>query len=212
MHTLLTFGDSNTHGTPPIETRGEVRRFPAGVRWPTVALGELGADWLLVEEGLPGRTTMFDDPIMGTHMDGRLGLKIALASHGPIDVLTIMLGTNDSKMMFGTDAERITAGMAGLLAIAQSEEMQDRHGGFKTLVICPPAVKVQGPINDIFYKADGKGAALAPHYKALAAHWGVHFFDAGTVIETSQQDGVHFTADAHQALGQAIAKQVKAIK
>lgn len=211
MHTLLTFGDSNTHGTPPIERRGEARRFPAGVRWPTVTLGELGADWHLIEEGLPGRTTMFDDPVMGAHMDGRLGLKIALASHGPIDVLTIMLGTNDSKMMFGTDPERITAGIAGLLAISQSEEMQTRHGGFKTLLICPPAVKVQGPIKDVFFRADAKSAALAPQYAALADHWGVGFFDAGTVIETSAQDGVHFTADAHQALGKAIAEAVRAL-
>lgn len=211
MHTILTFGDSNTHGTPPIEVRGEARRFPAGVRWPTVVHGELGPDWVLVEEGLPGRTTMFDDPLMGSQMDGRLGLKIALNSHGPIDVLTIMLGTNDSKMMFGTDPERITAGIAALLGISQSQEMQDRHGGFKTLLICPPTVKVQGPIKDVFYRADEKSAALAPHYKNLAEHWGIGFFDAGSVIETSAQDGVHFTADAHQALGKAIAEAVRSL-
>ena len=164
-----------------------------------------------MEEGLPGRTTMFDDPLMGSHMDGRLGLKIALNSHGPIDVLTIMVGTNDSKMMFGTDPERITAGIAALLGISQSQEMQDRHGGFKTLLICPPAVKVQGPIKDVFYRADEKSAALAPHYKNLAEHWGIGFFDAGSVIETSAQDGVHFTADAHQALGKAIAEAVRSL-
>lgn len=211
MRTLLTFGDSNTHGTPPIEVRGVAERYPAGVRWPTVTHAELGSDWTLVEEGLPGRTTMFDDPVMGTHMDGRLGLKIALASHGPIDVLTIMLGTNDAKMMFGADAQGITAGMAGLLAISQSQEMQDRHGGFKTMIISPPAVKVQGAIKDVFYRADAKGAALAKEYQALAVHWNVGFFDAGSVIETSELDGVHYTAEAHKALGQAVAKAITAL-
>ena len=97
MPTIMTFGDSNTHGTPPIVTRGLYARFPAGVRWPTVMAASLGPDWHLVEEGLPGRTTCFSDPLMGPYMDGPTGLRIALESHGPLDVLTIMLGTNDTK-------------------------------------------------------------------------------------------------------------------
>lgn len=211
MPFLLTFGDSNTHGTPPIQERGPYFRFGPQTRWPTVAAQALGAEWTLAEEGLPGRTTMFPDPVMGAHMDGQTGLRIALQSHGPIDVLTIMLGTNDTKTMFGATPVAIAGGLAGLLAIANSIEMQDRHGGFRTLVICPPPVKEQGPIVDVFLGAAAKSRALPPLYAAIARHWGAGFLDAGEVIETSQVDGVHFDPDAHLALGAAAAAAIAAL-
>lgn len=208
MPTLLTFGDSNTHGTPPIEKRGLYARYPVGVRWPTVCHAALGPDWTLIEEGLPGRTTCFADPVMGDHMNGEIGLKIALESHGPLDVLTLMLGTNDVKAQFGATPEAIMGGMARLLSIANSEVIQTRHGGFKTLVICPPPVLVQGPIADTFYTGDTKSRALPALYHDLAAHWGAGFLDAGQVISVSADDGVHYSAQSHQTLGASVAAAV----
>ena len=123
MPTLLTFGDSNTHGTRPIVAAGDYGRFDAKARWPCVAKEALGDKWLLIEEGLPGRTTCFEDPIMGSFMNGWMGLKIALSTHGPIDLLTIMLGTNDCKALFGNSARDILGGISGLLAIAQNAEL-----------------------------------------------------------------------------------------
>jgi lysophospholipase L1-like esterase len=112
--TLLCYGDSNTHGTPPLHRLGEpYRRFGPEVRWPRLAARALGPDWDLVEEGLPGRTAQYDDGVMGAHMNGVPGLKIALQSHGPIDALTIKLGTNDTKACFGASPETITGGSPG---------------------------------------------------------------------------------------------------
>lgn len=208
----MTFGDSNTHGTPPMLERGPYYRFGVGTRWPTVAHQALGADWTLIEEGLPGRTaTSTPDPEMGPSMDGQLGLRIALQSHGPIDVLTIMLGTNDIKAHFGMTAEGVAGQIAGLLAIANSLDMQARHGGFKTLVICPPGVLEQGPIKDVFYGASAKARALPAALRGVAAHWGVGFLDAGQHIGPSQTDGVHFEPDAHKILGATVAKAITAL-
>lgn len=204
MTVLMTFGDSNTHGTPPIVDLGAYRRFDAATRWPVLAARALG--WDLVEEGLPGRTAQFADPVMGAHMNGQDGLKIALQSHGPIDVLTIMLGTNDVKARFGASPELVTGGLASLLDIAQSPEMQTRHGGFRILVICPPPVLEQGPIADQFYGARARSLALPPLYAALARARGCGFLDAGEVIEVSPQDGVHFEAESHATLAQGVAQ------
>lgn len=204
MTTLLTFGDSNTHGTPPILTLGDYHRFDAATRWPTLAARTLG--WDLVEEGLPGRTAQFPDPVMGAHMNGQDGLKIALQSHGPIDVLTIMLGTNDVKARFGASPERITGGIAALLDIAQSPEMQTRHGGFRILLICPPPVLEQGPIADQFYGGRARSLALPPLYAALAQARGCAYLDAGQVIDVSPQDGVHYEPQDHARLAVAVAK------
>lgn len=209
MTILMTYGDSNTHGTPPIVDLGQYRRYDSITRWPTLAARALG--WDLVEEGLPGRTAQFADPVMGAHMNGQDGLKIALQSHGPIDVLTIMLGTNDVKARFGASPELVTGGLASLLDIAQSPEMQTRHGGFGILVICPPPVLEQGPIADQFYGARARSLALPPLYAALARARGCGFLDAGEVIEVSPQDGVHFEPEAHGVLADAVAKALQAL-
>lgn len=198
MTVLLTFGDSNTHGTPPIEQMGVYDRFDAATRWSTRAAAELG--WELAEEGLPGRTAQFDDPVMGSHMNGQVGLKIALCSHGPIDLLTIMLGTNDVKARFCATPEMITGGIASLLDIAQGVEMQTRHGGFQILLICPPPVVEVGPIQAEFYGGAVKSQGLPAQYAALAQARGVGFMDAGQVIEVSLIDGVHYDAAAHGVL------------
>ena len=211
MPTLLTFGDSNTHGTRPIVAEGDYGRFDAKARWPCVAKEALGDKWLLVEEGLPGRTTCFDDPIMGPHMNGWMGLKIALSTHGPIDLLTIMLGTNDCKALFGNSARDILGGIAGLLEISQNSDLQSRHGGYKILLIAPPPIVVTGHLSTSFYGADHLSEQLGGLYSEIATHRGIEFFDAGKIIATSTVDGVHFENEAHQALGAALAKKIKTI-
>ena len=209
--TLLCFGDSNTHGSPPIVTRGVYQRFDAATRWTGRLATALAPDWSVIEEGLPGRTAQFEDPVMGAHMDGRTGLRIALESHGPLDALTIMLGTNDVKARFATSAEQVAAGIAALLDIALGDLMQARHGGFRVLVICPPPVVEVGPIRFEFYGAAARSQALAPHLAALAAARGCGFLDAGQVIAVSPVDGVHYDEAAHARLAEAVAGAVRAL-
>ena len=120
-----------------------------------------------------------------------------------------MLGTNDVKARFGASPELVTGGIAALLDIAQSPEMQTRHGGFRVLLICPPPVLEQGPIADQFYGARRRSLELPPLYKALADARGVVFLDAGQVIAVSPQDGVHFDAESHALLADAVAATLR---
>lgn len=208
MPVILTFGDSNTHGSAPMTTPEDRRRFGPDIRWPAVMAAALGPGWSLVEEGLPGRTTCRDDPVMGAHMNGQTGLRIALASHGPVDTLTIMLGTNDLKTRFAPSVQAITAGVAGLLDIARSAEIAARHPGMRILLICPPPVVETGPIRDEFLGAEAVGPALSASLSALAAARRCAFLDAGATIAVSPVDGVHFDEAAHAALGQAVAAAI----
>jgi lysophospholipase L1-like esterase len=204
MTTLLTFGDSNTYGTPPMASFEGHDRFGPGVRWPSITGKKLG--WELIEEGLPGRTAQFEDPIMGRHMNGQEGLKIALQSHGPIDAMTIMLGTNDVKARFASWPNGVAGGIAGLLDIALSPEMQTRHGGFKVLLICPPPVVEVGILQGEFYGGSAMSRALPPLYHALARARGIGYLDAGRLIEVSPIDGVHYDERAHAILGEAVSQ------
>jgi lysophospholipase L1-like esterase len=211
MPILMSFGDSNTHGTPPITQRGVYARFDAATRWPTRAAALLGPDWDLVEEGLPGRTTCFDDPMMGDHMNAVIGLRIALNSHGPLAYMTLMLGTNDVKTRFGASAERIAAGIAGLVDMALAPEMAARHPGLKILLIAPPQVQELGPLAGEFIGAAAKGRALAPLLQGYAAKRGLGFLDAGQVLETSPIDGIHYAPEGHAALATAVAQTLKSL-
>lgn len=209
MAQVMCFGDSNTYGTPPIVDLALHSRFDAATRWPTLMAKQTGVS--LIEAGLPGRTTMFDDPVMGAHMNGQMGLKMALESHGPLDLLVIMLGTNDVKARFTATAQQVQGGMSSLLDIAQHRVMQDRHGGFQILIIAPPPVLEQGPIRYEFFGGAERSAQLAQRYADLAAARDVHFLDAGAHIAVSPIDGVHFDAPAHGTLAAAVAAKVLAI-
>lgn len=210
MPLLLTFGDSNTYGTPPIEVEGVSRpRYAPDVRWPGVCLAALGEGWSLVEEGLPGRTTARPCADMGPHMDGRVGLAIALQSHGPIDVLTICLGTNDTKSQFEARPEEIAADAGFLLDMALSDEMQERHGGFDVLLICPPLILEQGPIAPLFVGGAARSAALPALYRAEAEARGVDFLDLNGIAQSSPVDGIHFEPETHAAIGKAVAAAIQ---
>lgn len=201
--TILTFGDSNTFGTPPMPEREFQPRLAR--RWPVVTAEAL--DCHLVEAGLNGRTVCNQHPSDNEmHLDGPLGLRIALLGSGPIDQLVIMLGTNDLQTRHGRSAEDIAAGMSKLLSIAHDAEIQSRHNGFDVLVVCPPAALEVGTFAPEFDGAASKSKALPTLYAKLAECWGDAFFDAGSVIESDPMDAVHFGADAHETLGRAIAK------
>ncbi len=205
---ILTYGDSNTHGTPPMATLDHHPRLER--RWPVVMGEHAGVD--VVEAGLGGRLAAgHGDPIMGNHMNGQLGLRIALASHGPIDLLTIMLGTNDLQAHHGKTAMQIAHHIDALVKIALTPELQERHRGFEILVICPPPVKAAGVFQADFAEAVDTSNQLAALYQKVAIRRGVHFIDAGLHIASSDIDGIHFDAVAHEALGKAVADQIKTV-
>ena len=104
---VLCFGDSNTWGSRP--GVGDGGRFPADVRWTGQLQNQLGGDYYVIEEGRGGRTVNLDDD-----RPGRNGLEYfdpCIASHDPLDVVIIMLGTNDQKISFDTTAEQIAEGL-----------------------------------------------------------------------------------------------------
>lgn len=209
QQSILTFGDSNTHGTLPITDLGSTKRLAPHKRWPGIMQSALNVH--LIEEGLPGRTCASADEEKGVIMEGRLGLPIALYSHGPIDFLTLMLGTNDVKTYFDLSADDIASQMNDLVAFTQDPEIQDRHSGFKTVLISPPPVVEAGTLAPIFAGGALKAQGLADRYAAIARAKGISFLDAGSVISCSVSDGVHFGAAAHRVLGLAVAKKLMEI-
>lgn len=211
MPRILVFGDSNTHGTPPLAARDGWLRYGPAIRWPGLLAMRLGPAWEVIEDGLPGRTAQFPDPVRGDHMDGRIGLRIALAAQAPLDVLAIMLGTNDCKARYGATPGKIAAGLAALIDIAQSAEAAARNPALRLVLVSPPPVQEAGVLAGEYLGGAAKSAALAPLLRGLARARGAAFLDAGAHAAVSPVDGVHMDPGAHAALAAAMADLLRAM-
>ncbi len=208
MNRIMCYGDSNTYGTAPMESMDDVRRWGPDERWPCVMHKALGADWTLVEEALPGRTTVHDDPIEGIFKNGKTYLEPCLYSHWPLDVITVMLGTNDLKPKFSLGPQDIAFGVGVLLATIKMVTPPWTKAP-KLLLISPPHAFASGWLKELFAGSDEKAKRMAGFYKDQAARYGAAFFDAATVAKCSPVDGVHFDVANHKALGLAVAAEVK---
>ena len=206
---VLAYGDSNTHGTVPMARLEDAGRWGPAERWPGVAAAELGAGWRLVEEGLPGRTTVYPDPIAGVHKNGLAMLPAALESHRPLDLVVLMLGTNDCKARFGVPPVEIGESVSALLHLIRHSYMGPEGGQPRMLLVAPPPVEEAGCLAEIFAGGAAKSRRLAGVYAGVAARHGAAFLDAGRVMAVSPLDGVHFDAAAHAALGRAVAASVR---
>src|SRR5687767_10770185 len=205
MTTILCFGDSNTHGSVPMLHRDDIRRFGPDERWPGVLRRELGAGFTVIEEGLPGRTTVHDDPIEGVYKNGLWYLRACLESHRPFDLMTLMLGTNDLKSRFAVQPLDIGESIGLLLeAITQSVAGPDNKPP-RVLLIAPPPLAKLSFLGDMFFGGLEKSQRFGVVYRAQAEKYGADFLDAGTVIRTSDVDGVHFDLGEHAKLGVAVA-------
>ena len=210
--TILCFGDSNTHGYCS-ETGG---RFDDTKRYPCLLEKYLGDGYIVREEGLSGRTTVFEDPLF----EGLCGLSAifgCLMSHEPVDLLIIMLGTNDTKERFGCNAENIAKGLERLARKAQS--VTDAWaGGRPNILLVAPAPIEDGYGSTFVFNEMGKGCVekskeLAFYYERTARLTGCHFFDAGTVpgICMHPNDYMHLTEESHDLLAKALAELVPSL-
>ncbi len=207
MTTVLLFGDSNTYGTVPMRDLSDARRHPAEVRWPGVLRAALGAGWTVIDEGLPGRTTVHDDPIEGADRNGLRMLPALMESHRPLDAVVIMLGTNDLKMRFSLPPQDIALGLARLVEAVRASRLA-AHPDPKILLVAPPPIRAVGCLTEMFTGGHEKSRRLAPAIAAMAAMLRTDFLDAGTVAEMSPVEGIHMEVGAHRALGLAVADRL----
>jgi lysophospholipase L1-like esterase len=206
---VLAYGDSNTHGTMPMETLESMGRFGPAERWPGVLAAALADGWRVVEEGLPGRTTVYPDPVSGVHKNGLAFLPGILESHRPLDFVVLMLGTNDLKQRFAAPAIEIGESVSQLVHFTRHSYTGPAQAQPRILLVAPPPVLETGCLAEIFAGGAEKSKRLGKVYGAVAARHGCGFLDAGEVIRSSPLDGVHFDASEHEKLGKAVAAALK---
>ncbi|QDY71336.1 SGNH/GDSL hydrolase family protein [Qingshengfaniella alkalisoli] len=206
--TILAFGDSLTWGSDP-EGRG---RHDFADRWPSVLQAGLGEGYHVIPEGLGGRTTAFDDYTSAVDLNGARVLPTLLATHSPLDLVIIMLGTNDLKGFISPTIHGAVAGMGRLVEIIRHFPYRYRMAVPEVLLVAPPhlcdCANGDSPLSG---RSIAESRKLAPAYLSLAELEGCGFFDAATVAEASSADGVHLDPVNTRAIGSGLVAPVRTI-
>ncbi len=211
MKTILCFGDSNTWGARPLTSMDDVQRYPPDIRWGSVLRATLGEGYWVVEEGLNGRTTVWPDPVEGEYKSGKSYLFACLESHAPLDLVAIMLGTNDLKHRFGLSAWDIAASAGVLVRMVQTSFFGPGGSAPRVLLICPPPVARLTLFAGMFDGAAEKSKQMTRCYSEIAAEYHCDFLDAGQYVVSSDIDGIHLDPNQQQKLGRVVAEKVRAI-
>ena len=210
MKTIVCFGDSNTHGYRS-EDQG---RFPLSERWPGILQELLGPEYDVKEEGLSGRTFAFDDPLF-EGLNGRRAIEPVLYTHEPVDLLIVMLGTNDTKERFSLTATNIARSLEFFLEKATCGRAKAAFTNAvpNLLVIAPPPIgegyKHTDCAEDMGKDCDVKSARVGGYLKEVCERLGIPFMDAAQIpgVQMNTVDYMHLTKDAHRALAEAVAER-----
>ncbi len=216
MKNILNYGASNTWGFIPgsydVAAQLALRYLPHE-RWAGVLQNELGADYHIIEEGLNGRTTQFDDIENNKpYRNGLSQLTVTLESHYPLDLIIFMLGTNDTKIQFQQSAEQIAEGMRKLVQVVKNSNKGPRGNAPKILIIAPqPMIDIREINMQFDQQSVAKSEALAKYYEIVANQEKCEFLDAGLYVKSSMVDGVHLEKAALQTLGKIVAQKIRTI-
>lgn len=206
---ILCYGDSNTWGAVP----GDGTRYLDEERWTGVLQVQLGDGFKVIEEGYNGRTTVHDDPVEG-RLSGVTYFAPCIDTQSPLDLVIIMLGTNDLKERFGVNARTIAYGLRRYLDAIKTSPM---YGGQpKVLVVSPilidPSYKNHTLFHDMFgEEAVERSEKFAEAFADFAREAGVYYLDAAKYGKASPKDGIHMDVESHEKLGKALAEKVKEI-
>lgn len=203
---IMCFGDSNTYGESP-EGKG---RYPRHERWTGILQDRLGPDYCIIEEGLNGRTSVFEDPVEGDKC-GLRQLPPILASHTPLDLLIIMLGSNDLKHRFNATATDVALAAERVVKTAQSVDNYTSDKPFQILLVSPAEVCPQTFLGEVFGDRSATSRELPKLFEAVADRCGVWFLDIAKYAKPSQLDGLHFDRENHKKVAQAMETKIRQI-
>lgn len=211
---ILCYGDSNTFGHRP--TDGQ--RYPYGVRWTSLLAENLGKDFQVIEAGLNSRTTVIDDEVE-KYRNGLKYIDVVVEMNWPLDLVILMLGTNDMKVRYQAQAVDIAEGARSIVREIRRLHQEIRPDWMPQILLVSPLLvgeKIRDGLSDCSEGFGGERAywlsrELAPLYQQVACEEGCHFLDAGSVASAGTADALHLEEEGHRDLAAAMEAKVREI-
>ena len=203
MKNILCFGDSNTHGARP-DAPG---RYEWHERWTGLLQKALGEDCRVIEEGLNGRTTVFEDDIEGDK-SGKRQLPSCLKTHAPLDLVVLMLGTNDLKRRFSLTPSDIGWAIDALIDIILHSDNEGAEPP-KILLCAPTYLMDRTFLGEIIDNRRADSLRLGEIYAERAAQHGIGFLNVAEITGPSEIDGMHLDLEGHRKLAAAMAQKIR---
>ncbi len=208
MKSILCFGDSNTYGVDPVSAR----RWPRDVRWTGLLQSLLGPDFYVIEEGYSGRTTALSDR-KDPNRAGTDAITPIMKTHSPLDMVIIMLGTNDLQTHFATTAKGSAKFCECIISKIRAYCLEKGDPIPEILVVSPPLIG-EDVEESRFWSYDAaahsKSLEFAKWYSIMAKANKVHFLDAAKVASPGP-DQLHMDRESHRALAQALSEKVRTV-
>ena len=199
---ILCYGDSNTWGYNP----ATAKRFPREIRWTGRLQALLGKEYVVIEEGLNSRTVVWDDPVNG-YRSGLSYLIPCLDSQKPVDLVIVMLGTNDLLGVCFPDMEEVGASMERFVRhVLKNPQIAGK--GDRILLIAPPPTEI-GRFGEYGLSFDRESMKFGSCYEKIAEEYGLRFADAGRWGISLAHDGVHFTPEGHGIFAKRLGERIK---
>lgn len=204
MKKILCFGDSNTYGYRPENGA----RYDKSIRWTGRLQRLLGEDYEVIEEGLCGRTSVFEDD----RIKGRKGIDSVeeiVKEHNPIDLLVVMLGTNDCKTKYHASAKEIAAGVEQLILKAKQSASKDTKILLVSPILLGKGVGEEGYDIEFDEASEQVSLKLGEEYQKIAGQNGYAFLNAADYAKPSETDREHLDVQGHEKLSIAIYQKIK---
>ncbi len=211
---ILCYGDSNTFGHRPMDGQ----RYPYGVRWTSLLAENLGKDFQVIEAGLNSRTTVIDDEVE-KYRNGLKYIDVVVEMNWPLDLVILMLGTNDMKVRYQAQAVDIAEGARSIVREIRRLHQEIRPDWMPQILLVSPLLvgeKIRDGLSDCSEGFGGERAywlsrELAPLYQQVAREEGCHFLDAGSVASAGTADALHLEEEGHRDLAAAMEAKVREI-
>ena len=209
MKTVLCYGDSNTYGLKS----DLISRYPRNVRWTGILQEKLGSEYYIIEEGLGGRTTVWDDPVE-EYKNGKKYLLPCLDSHKPLDLVVIMLGTNDLKSRFSVSPFEIGVSMENLVKTILKSDAGPDFKAPQILLVTPVPIHSVGrqmDLDQMLPDMEKRSKALAYYYEDIAKRYDLAYLNPDGKVEVNDTDGIHYTEKGHAQMAELMADKIKEI-
>lgn len=165
----------------------------------------------IIEEGLNGRNSIFRD-VFVPEKCGFDTFKTLLMSHKPLDLVIIMLGTNDLKSVYHASASYLAKGMEAYLQTVRNPALW-KDTPMPAVLVVSPILLGKGLVEEDREAFDERSlresGRLARFYEEVARQYGAAFLNAAEYAKASDIDHLHMNPENHRKLGLAIAGRVR---